>query len=124
MSHQKTIALDFDGVLHSYTSGWTGPVPFDPPVPGAQAFVEDLIKKFHVVIFSRRALDTEGKAGIIAWLKHYGFPYLQCVPEKPNADLYVDDRGFRFEGDFDAVRAFIDDNPTFNTWNRKGHQHK
>ena len=36
----KTILLDFDGVIHSYTSGWKGAgvIP-DPPVPGAIDFL-------------------------------------------------------------------------------------
>ena len=31
----KTVVFDFDGVVHSYTSGWQGEdtIP-DPPVPG------------------------------------------------------------------------------------------
>lgn len=38
---KRTVALDFDGVLHPYTRGWTGYVPDDePPMPGALEFVQ------------------------------------------------------------------------------------
>ena len=31
---KKTVVFDFDGVIHSYTSGWKGEsVITDPPVP-------------------------------------------------------------------------------------------
>lgn len=32
---KQTVVFDFDGVIHSYTSGWKGEtiIP-DPPVPG------------------------------------------------------------------------------------------
>ena len=35
MSYKPTVVFDFDGVIHSYKSGWRGPenIP-DPVVPG------------------------------------------------------------------------------------------
>ena len=38
-----TIVFDFDGVIHSYTSGWKGEnvIP-DPPVPGIKEVIDDL----------------------------------------------------------------------------------
>lgn len=104
---KKTIALDFDGVLHSYTSGWTGPVPEDPPVDGAQKFVEWLQDKYEVVLFSSRADTKAGIDGIKSWLKDHNFPALEVYHEKPAAEVYVDDRGFRFTGDFNKVKDFL-----------------
>ena len=36
------LCLDFDGVVHSYLSGWKGPwsIP-DPPMPGILDFITD-----------------------------------------------------------------------------------
>ena len=104
----STIALDFDGVLHSYKSGWTGYEPIDAPVDGALEFVKLLLSKdFKVVIFSSRADTEAGKTGIKNWLKEHNFPAIDVFIEKPHADLYIDDRGFRFSGNFDEVINFI-----------------
>lgn len=105
-----SICLDFDGVLHSYDSPWTSAdmIP-DPPVPGAQAFCEELLRRgFHVHVMSSRAASEEGKAAIEAWLARHGFPPLTSITyEKLPAVLYVDDRAYRFENDFDAVLRHV-----------------
>jgi hypothetical protein len=108
--HEKTVALDFDGVLHSYIKGFTGLIPKDPPVPGAQKFVEDLILNgYDVVIFSHRAVEPEGQVGIQGWLQKWDFPEnIAITATKPAAICYVDDRAFRFEGDFRQAFRFIE----------------
>ena len=105
---EKTIALDFDGVIHSYTSGWTGPVPKDPPVEGVLSFIASLFELgYNVVIFSCRASTKSGRNGITKWLKDNSFPEIEVFYEKPQADLYVDDNGFRFDGNFAKTLNFI-----------------
>jgi hypothetical protein len=43
------LSLDFDGVIHSYTSGWKGAdVIADPPVPGAFQFIGEALQVFLV----------------------------------------------------------------------------
>lgn len=93
----KTVAVDFDGVLHSYESGWNGPLPTDDPVPGAQDFIRHLLAcNAKVIIFSTRATEAEGMAGIINWLRKEGFPAVEVTPMKPVAVAYVDDRAVAF----------------------------
>lgn len=66
----KILCLDFDGVLHSYTSGWKGPrtIP-DPPVPGALEFIVAAQERFHVHIFSSRSRYWFGRAAMRRWLR-------------------------------------------------------
>lgn len=110
---EKAIALDFDGVLHSYTSGWTGEIPTDSPVSGSVDFVNNLISLgYKLYIFSCRAKYKLGVSGIKDWLNKYGFPEskITVTNEKPEADIYIDDRGFRFEGNFEEALKFVKEN--------------
>lgn len=110
------IGLDFDGLLHDY-AGWDGPVPTGGIVPGAKEFVHWLIQRnYKPVIFSSRANHPMGKSAIEAWLVQWGFPPLDVSLQKPEAKLYVDDRGFRFEGDFRPVIDFLIKNPEPGRW--------
>ena len=110
MEFDKTIALDYDGVLFGNLKPNDSPVPKGPPVPGAQKFVEDLIlNNYNVVIFSHRAVDPEGQVGIQEWLQKWDFPEgIAITATKPAAEVYIDDRAFRFEGDFSKAFRFIE----------------
>ena len=106
MPKNRTVALDFDGVLHSYVRGFTGVMPKDPPVPGAQKFVEDLILNgYTIVIFSHRAVEPDGQVGIQEWLEKWDFPEgIAVTATKPPAIRAALARassavsGFRFWG--------------------------
>ena len=95
----KTVAIDFDGVLHSYVSGWTGEAPHDPPTLGARAFCEKLrAEGYRVVVFTCRALTKNGRAATVAWLNLHRIPVDEVTSIKPHAKVYIDDRAHRFEG--------------------------
>lgn len=55
------LCLDFDGVIHSYSSGWKGAdvIP-DPLVAGALQFIRDAAMVFAVQIFSSRSNQPGG----------------------------------------------------------------
>ncbi len=94
----KVVALDFDGVLHSYVSGYTGSRPTDPPSPGAVEFVEDLVRRgFICVVVSSRAATTSGADGIRAYLAEHGFPWMLVTSQKLPAHAYLDDRAVAFQ---------------------------
>ena len=105
MPKPVTIAIDFDGTLNSYDSGWTTPesIP-DPPVDGAKTAVEQYLKVgFKVVVFTARAETAGGKLAIELWLAKHGFPALEVTDRKPPARVYIDDKGFHFTGEWPSV---------------------
>lgn len=112
-----TIALDFDGVIHSYEQGWTGDVPEDLPMEGIEKFMKALVKKGWILkIFSTR--DAEH---IEDWLKFHKLDkYIKSVHnEKIPAKLYIDDRGYHFDGDFEKAEEFIDNFEDTHTKKKK-----
>jgi hypothetical protein len=106
--HKKTVLVDFDGVLHSYTSGWQGGaiIP-DRPVKGALRWLERLVLdgRFDVCVYSARSRHQGGPEAMRDWLYHWNFPVglledgiLQFPTEKLPGCLTIDDRCWIFGG--------------------------
>lgn len=120
--NRKTICVDFDGVIHSYTSGWQGAlVASDPPVPGAIRWLTDLVSRpdYEVCIYSSRSREPSGPDIMLRWLVANGMPVdatakLKFPTQKPSAYLTIDDRSFRFEGDFPSPEWI----ERFRPWNK------
>jgi hypothetical protein len=103
-----TICLDFDGVIHSYQSGWQGEaVIADPPIHKVDVAIKKLRKDYRVVVFSARCRSDEGVEAIRAWLAKHHIEVDDVCREKPPAHIYVDDRAVRFDGDWDQTIADI-----------------
>lgn len=104
----RTICLDFDGVLHAYTSGWCGAeiIP-DPPIHGTREAVAALRKQFRVVVHSPRCRTAAGRAALAAWLARHGIEVDEICEHKPPAHVYVDDRAVPFRGNWDDAIAAI-----------------
>lgn len=124
-----TLLVDFDGVLHSYKSGWkgAGTIP-DPPVPGAIAWLIKMVERYEVAIYSSRSKEEAGlnamKAALTKWASEDGlgdslaaaFVSVLVFPtEKPAAWLTIDDRCICFNGVFPTLEE-IDQ---FQPWYRK-----
>jgi hypothetical protein len=101
---RRTICLDFDGVIHSYRSGWCGAevIP-DPPIHGTREAIARLRKTYRVVIHSARCATEEGCAAIEAWLQKHSIEVDEICRYKPPASVYIDDRAIPFRGDWDDV---------------------
>jgi hypothetical protein len=117
MGKQKlTIILDFDGVIHSYPK-WKGITPTDPPTEGAREAIIKLREQFKVKILSTRCTEEAGVKGIEAWMIEYDIPHDGVLRTKEKSSLMVDDRGYRFDGDWNALLEFVKDGPP-EPWNR------
>lgn len=64
----KTIAVDFDGVIHSYGRGWLDGTIYDSPQTGAFDALRNLMQYYAVYILTCR--DPEQ---VKPWLQHHGF---------------------------------------------------
>jgi hypothetical protein len=109
-SHGKTIAIDFDGVLHTYHNRkWADGRPGDDPVPGAADFIRWLRSKgWTPVIHSTRARTAEGVMEIRKWMAKHKFPGVKKITNlKVGAEIYIDDRGWRFSGDWEVLKEML-----------------
>ena len=135
------ICIDFDGVLHSYKSGWQGVdiIP-DPPVAGAIRTLYDYLESgLSLAIYSARSSQGDGIIAMQEWLGKHDRAYRYkkrisprvpmlvariAFPEsKPaakvyidDAKVYIDDRGYRFEGVFPTPDEL---KKLYKTWNQQ-----
>lgn len=132
------LCLDFDGVIHSYTSKWMGVAHIpDPPVidhNGISAIKKlyEYCEKFKVCIYSTRSESPLGIQAMIEWLAYWESDYWREHPNeprprtsltllisfpktKPPALVTVDDRAVTFDGTWPEVEALLN----FKPWNRK-----
>ena len=71
MDYKPTVVFDFDGVIHSYTSGWKGTAEIpDPPVPGIGEAITKLRQLgYRVVVVSTRCSTAEGMGAVRRFLR-------------------------------------------------------
>lgn len=122
------LCLDFDGVCHSYTSGWKGAdvIP-DQHVPGLFEFLEEACKVFDIQVFSSRSCQPGGRDAMAAWLvaerkrwRESGGQGSEVLTisfpeEKPPALVTLDDRAVTFVGTWPSV----DELAAFKPWNKR-----
>lgn len=101
----NVLAIDFDGVLHNADKGWGDGTCYGEPFPGAIEAIKELSKKYKIIIFTAKAKPdrplVNGKTGTMLvqeWFeKHNILSYIEGITsEKPRAELYIDDNGYRF----------------------------
>ena len=126
---KQILVLDFDGVLHSYTSSWKGAhVAGDPPTHGAMDFLREAMQHFEVHILSARSQTPEGRRVMHSWIlghygTHFGLTFDQALQElkdlhfpisKPHAHISIDDRAMQFTGFWPSMNVLKE----FKPWNR------
>lgn len=126
------LVLDFDGVIHSYTSGWEGvDIISDPPVPGALEFMYHALDHFDVCVFSSRSNQIGGLGAMQKWLRDYAIAllsdgrfgddpmlcwldHIRWPTTKPSAFVTIDDRAITFTGKWPAIEDLL----AFKPWNK------
>lgn len=111
------ICLDFDGVLNNFNHNFISDelIP-EEPIPGAREWCWDVWNsgKADLVVNSGRCKIEEGRIAVEIWLAKWDFPPMRVSPVKPVAHVYIDDRAYRFNGDWSTVD--VDDFVTFRPW--------
>lgn len=126
------LSVDFDGVIHSYTSGWQGATVIpDPPVPGALVFLREAVNHFRVCIFSSRSHEKGGVPAMQLWLwnniqmceklvkvessrEDHWYTEIEWPKIKPPAFLTLDDRAITFDGTWPSIESLKE----FKPWNK------
>jgi len=139
MRTKPILCVDFDGVIHSYTSGWKGATVIpDPPTQGALRWLWKATEWFNVQIYSSRSKDPEARLAMGRWMiEHskieFGADHPMAMSdddgdagpvypigiayEKPAAFLTIDDRAICFEGDWSEIEPA--DLLNFKPWNKR-----
>lgn len=115
MNYTPTVVFDFDGVIHSYKSGWQGQevIP-DPVVPGILEAIAQLRDKgYRVVVVSTRCSTESGIQAVKAYLSENGIKVDDVCKEKPPAICYIDDRAICFTGRAETLVQQVMD---FRSW--------
>lgn len=110
---RRTIAVDFDGVIAEY-DGYQGPGVLGPPRMDVIEALRTLVAEgWKIVIYT-----TRGEQEIASYLAQHRIPHdeinrnsdYETQGSKPVADVYWDDRAFRYTGDarrdLDLIRGF------------------
>jgi 5'(3')-deoxyribonucleotidase len=111
-NEEKNIAIDFDGVIHTFDKGFFDGTCYGDPIPGSIEAIKRLSKNYNIIIFTAKAKPNRplvnGKTGtelVKEWLEKHDI--LDCVvditSEKPRAKIYIDDNGYRFENSTQCV---------------------
>ncbi len=112
----RTVAVDFDGVIHAYSRGWADGSIYDEPEPGAIVALEVLMRKgFAVFVHTTRDpwpvaqwLDAQGLPAVIelgtgpgtaVQVREFWNDTTQILVtnRKLPAVAYIDDRAIQFE---------------------------
>ena len=117
------LAVDLDGCIIAYGGKWVGPDHFGPLIKDAQRALQMLHEAGHTIVINTCRYPTPALREYLT-ANNIPFDYINEEPpntyqdqyvregkanggKKVHADLYIDDRGFRFEGDWVAVLDFI-----------------
>jgi len=114
----KRIAIDLDGTICPIKKPEESYADLVPHAGAADRIRELRNAGYYVIILTARNMATcEGNLGKVMknvgkltlnWLDQHAIEYDEVYFGKPNADLYIDDRAFRFTSWSDVTTAAIE----------------
>jgi len=116
MDSNKTICIDFDGVISDYKSGWQGLGVYGKPIPGVDRATKWL-KDHGWFIIINTCRDEDEQIAEFCKQNNIWFDSINENPNqpkdgssKPMADVYLDDKAIGFTGDWgmtlDKIECF------------------
>lgn len=111
-SQQNNLAIDFDGVVHTFDKGWHDGTCYGDPIQGSLESIKKLSEKYNIIIFSAKVRPdrplVDGKTGkelVDEWLVKHGIRDLvsEITHEKPRAKYYIDDKALEFKDNWDEI---------------------
>jgi len=118
-SDLKNLAIDFDGVIHTFDKGWYDGTCYGEPIEGSLEAIKKLAESYTIIIFTAKAKPSRplvnGKTGtelVEEWLtKHDVMQYVkEITSEKPRSQIYIDDKGYHFENWQDTLKHLEENN--------------
>ena len=106
------LAIDFDGVVHTFDKGWHDGTCYGAPIDGALAAIKSLADDWNIIIFSAKVRPdrpfVNGKTGyelVDDWLEFHGVrDYVsEITHEKPRAKFYIDDKAIEFTNNWSEI---------------------
>ena len=109
---KKTILIDLDGVLNTYTGAYDE-TSIPPIKEGAYEFIKELSETYKIVLFTSRNLLLASEWIINNNLKEY---VNNVTNVKEPSFLLIDDRAINFDGDYEKIKEQI---INFQPWYKK-----
>ena len=126
------LCLDFDGVIHKYTTPWTNAETIsDDVTDGFFEWADNASQYFTLIIYSSRSKSESAIESMQFWMYAQRKKWranggqsvatwpveFQFANEKPAAFLTIDDRAITFDGDWSKLNpeALL----AFKPWNKR-----
>ncbi len=114
---EKSIAIDFDGVIHNDYLGFHDGTIYGEKFPGVDNALKTICAMgFEIIIFTAKAKPdrplVNNKTGIeLVWewleLQELGQYIVAVTAEKPRAKVYIDDKAYRHKNWFETMEFLI-----------------
>ena len=107
------LAIDFDGVVHTFDKGWHDGTCYGEPIEGSLEAIKALSEDWNIIIFSAKVRPdrplVNGMTGyelVDEWLEKHGVrEYVsEITHEKPRAKHYIDDKAIEFTNNWEQIR--------------------